>query len=85
MDVAKYQDWLDAQRKSAERWEVSYENFLSIKPGKEVTTDSPRFMLEEILSYVAPSLDHNDYKYTHTLDLDREIFSVNNKYHFKLR
>ena len=33
IDAATYQEWLAVQRKSAEEWELLYEEFLTIKPG----------------------------------------------------
>ena len=84
-DTAKYQEWLAAQRKSAEEWEVLYEDFLSVKPGNEVTTktDLPDFMLEQPPS-LFPPLAKGCIEWIYTVDLDREIFSVSNEDHFKL-
>ena len=53
-DAAKYQEWLAAQRESAEEWEISYEDFLSVKPGNKVTNDVPDFMLEQLPSSFTP-------------------------------
>ena len=82
-DAAKYQEWLATQRKSAEEWEISYEDFLSVKPGNKVTNDVPDFMLEQLPSSFTP-LNEECLDWIYTVDLDREIFSVNNEDHFKL-
>ena len=88
-DAAKYQEWLIAQRKDAKQWEFLYESFLSVKPGSELTTHFPRFMRSQLPTLFAP-MDEN-WSYAplnedciYTVDLDREIFSVNNHYYFKL-
>lgn len=82
-DAAKYQEWLGVQRKSAEEWETLYEEFLSVKPGNEVTTDLPEFMRQQFPSSLAP-LNDTYIEWIYTVDLDRETFSVNNGAHFKL-
>ena len=82
-DAAKYQEWLAAQRKVADAWEVLYEDFLSVKPGNEVTANLPSFMLGELPSFYTP-LEEENIEFVYVVDLDREIFSVNNEYHFKL-
>ena len=82
-DAAEYQKWLAAQRKSAEEWEVLYEEYLSVKPGNEFTTNLPSFMRRQPPSLFAP-LGSNRLEGVYIVDLDREIFSVNNEHHFKL-
>lgn len=82
-DAAEYQKWLAVQRKSAEEWEALYEEFLSIKPGNEVTTDLPELMSQRHPSSLAP-LNDTWIEWIYTVDLDRETFSVNNGAHFKL-
>lgn len=82
-DAKEYQQWLDAQRKSAEKWEALYEDFLSIKPGNQVTTDIPDFMHQHYPSLLAP-LNDTWIEWIYTMDLDREVFSVDNGAHFKL-
>lgn len=82
-DAKEYQQWLDAQRKSAEKWEALYEDFLSIKPGNQVTTDIPDFMRQNYPTLLAP-LNDTWIEWIYTVDLDREVFSVDNGAHFKL-
>lgn len=82
-DAEKYQEWLATQRTSAEEWEALYEDFLTIKPGNEVTTDLPGFMGSQLPSLLAP-LNDTYIEWVYTVDLDRETFSVNNGAHFKL-
>ena len=82
-DAAKYQEWLAAQRKSAEEWEVLYEDFLIVKPGNKVKTDLPDFMLDRLPSSFAPP-DKGLLEWIYIVDLDREIFSVTDEDHFKL-
>lgn len=82
-DATEYQVWLDAQRKSAEKWVALYEEFLSIKPGDEITSDLPDFMRQQFPSLLAP-LNDTWIEWVYTVDLDRETFSVNNGAHFKL-
>ena len=83
IDAATYQEWLAVQRKSAEEWELLYEEFLTIKPGNKITGDLPKFMHQRFPSSLAPSID-TWIEYVYTVDLDRETFSVNNGAHFKL-
>ena len=83
-DAARYHQWLAAQRKFAEKWEALYEDFLSVKPDNEVTNNLlPKFMRVQLPSFFAP-LNEAHLKWIYTMDLDREVFSVNNKHHFKL-
>ena len=82
-DAAKYQEWLAAQRETAAEWEAFYEEFLSVQPGIEKPTESPEFMQHQFPSSLAP-LNDTFIEWIYTVDLDREIFSVNNGAHFKL-
>ncbi len=82
-DAVKYQEWLAAQRKSAEEWEALYEDFLSVGPGNEVTSNLPDFMRQRLPSLLTP-LNDTRIEWIYTVDLDRETFSVNNGAHFKL-
>ena len=81
-DAAEYEEWLAAQRKSAEEWDLVYEQILSVKPGSEVK-DLRDLMLIPVPSPFA-QLNMEGLEWILIVDLDREIFSVNNKYHFKL-
>ena len=82
-DAAKYQEWLAAQRKSAEEWEAVCEGFLSVQPGSMKTTDLPEFMHRNFPSSLTP-LNDMYIEWVYTMDLDRETFTVNNGAHFKL-
>ena len=82
-DAVEYQQWLATQRKSAEEWEALYEEYLSVKPGNTVTINLQDFTQERFPSLLAP-LNDTWIEWIYTVDLDREIFSVNNGAHFKL-
>ena len=82
-DAVKYQEWLATERKSAEEWESLYHAFLLVKPGNEVPADLPDFMQQQPPSLLAP-LNDTWIEWIYIVDLDREIFSVNNGAHFKL-
>lgn len=82
-DAVKYQEWLTTERKSAEEWEALYEAFLTVKPGNENPADLPEFMQQQIPSLLAP-LNDLFMEWIYIVDLDREVFSVNNGAHFKL-
>ena len=82
-DAVKYQEWLATQRKSVEEWEALYEAFLTVKPGNENPADLPEFMHQQIPSLLAP-LNDLFIEWIYIVDLDREVFSVNNGAHFKL-
>ena len=82
-DAVKYQEWLATERKAKEEWEAVYEAFLTVKPGNKVTADLPEFMQQQPPSLLAP-LNDLYIEWIYTVDLDREIFSVNNGAHFKL-
>ena len=81
--AAKYQEWLATKRKSAEVWETLYENFLTVKPRNTVTIELPEFMLEQLPSLIPPPKEE-DIDGIYTVDLDREIFSFNHEFRFKL-
>ena len=90
-DAVKYQEWLATQRKSAEEWDALYEAFLSVNGGNENPPNLPTFMQEQAPSLLAPLNDTwlaplNDtwIEWIYIVDLDREVFSVNNGAHFKL-
>ena len=85
-DAARYHQWLAAQRKSAEKWEVLFEDFLSVKPDNGVTANLLKFWRLKLPSFF-PLLNEGyegHLEWIYTVDLDREIFSVNNRHHFKL-
>ena len=82
-DAVKYKEWLATERKSAEEWEALYEAFLSVKPGNENPANLPEFMQRQVPSLLAP-LNDTWIKWIYIVDLDREVFSVNNGAHFKL-
>ena len=82
-DAAKYQNWLAAERKSAEKVAALYEDLLSIKPGQEFTNYITKYMRGHFPSSLAP-LNDTSIEWIYTFDLDRETFTVNNGAHFKL-
>ena len=82
-DAVKYQEWLAAERKIAEEWEALYEDFLSVKPGNQITSEIPDWMSERHPSFIAP-INDLFIEWVYTIDLDGETFTVNNGAHFKL-
>ena len=82
-DASKYQEWLADKRKTAEEWGAVYEVFISIERSSDKTTNIPEFMRQRFPSSFAP-LNDTYIEWIYTVDLDREVFSVNNGAHFKL-
>ena len=86
-DTVRYQLWLATVRESAEVWEASCENGLSVMPGNppdiRFKIDLLEFTWQNSSVLLAP-LNDPRVAWIYTVDLDRETFSVNNGAHFKL-
>ena len=78
-----YQTWLEEQRKLAAGWEAEWNDYLTVNPDEEVKQVATEMMAENHPTWFAPL---NDFwiEWVYVIDLDREIFSVNNGAHFKL-
>ena len=79
----RYRTWLEEQRKTAAAWEAEWNDYLTIDPGSEVKEIATEMMAENHPTWFAP-LNDLFIEWIYILDLDREIFSVNNGAHFKL-
>ena len=79
----QYISWLAAQRKQAEIRESRWDEYLTVDPDIEDPTVDLDFMDEYHPSSLVP-LNDTYIEWVYILDLDREIFSVNNGAHFKL-
>ena len=85
-DPDKYKEWLDSMRKTLGEWEEEYQNFLERNPhDSSIQVQMPTFMndAEHHPAYLAPI---NDIwiEWVYTIDLDEEVFTVNNSAHFRL-
>lgn len=78
-----YQTWLEEQRKLAAGWEAEWNDYLTVDPDNEVKEIATEMMAENHPTWFAP-LNDLWIEWVYILDLDREIFSVNNGAHFKL-
>lgn len=80
----EYASWLEKQRNMVEAWEAIWNKFLAQPSADgEETTIAP-FMVRHNPSYFIPLQDIY-ISHVYIIDLDREIFSVNNGAHFKLQ
>ena len=78
-----YQTWLEEQRKVAAEWESEWNGYLTVDPDSEPKEIATEMMAENHPTWFAP-LNDLYIEWVYILDLDREIFSVNNGAHFKL-
>ncbi|KAL8766572.1 MAG: hypothetical protein Q9194_006235 [Teloschistes cf. exilis] len=79
----EYASWLEKQRNMVEVWEAIWNKLLAqASPDGEETTLAP-FMVRHNPSCFVPLQDIHISR-VYIIDLDREIFSVNNGAHFKL-
>lgn len=87
-DPDEYATWLEAQRKLVGEWAAAWDNYLAVDPDDSdpQTREAPNladFMKENHPSWMVP-LNDVWIEWVYIIDLDREIFSVNNGAHFKL-
>ena len=96
-DPEEYQKWLQSQRDFFGKWDSILQDILTIQPEdlyKLLHLDEPQTHLihaafDERLYGDAPSYYQSRFndiwiQWIYTIDLDREIFSVNNGAHFRL-
>ncbi|KAL8825489.1 MAG: hypothetical protein Q9191_004387 [Dirinaria sp. TL-2023a] len=82
----KYSAWLEDQRRMVAEWEARWDEYLAVDPSSHnplKLPDNLDFMTEQPPSWMVP-LNDIWIEWVYILDLDREIFSVNNGAHFKL-
>lgn len=78
----KYMDWLQEQRRMVEEWEREWEYALAVEAGANVR--SAWSIHEEKKPSWFPPMNDTMIEWVYILDLDREIFSINNSVHIKL-
>ncbi|CAD6576770.1 MAG: hypothetical protein ASARMPRED_007875 [Alectoria sarmentosa] len=95
-DPEEYQKWLQSQRDFFGKWDSILQRILTIQPEDmyKLNLDEPQMhiihaTLDERLQGDAPSCYQSEFNDTwiewiYTINLDREIFSVNNGAHFHL-
>lgn len=83
----EYSAWLEDQRKMVAKWEAQWDEYLAVDPSSdnplELPDHLPEFMIQEQPGWMVP-LNDLYIEWVYILDLDREVFSVNNGAHFKL-
>ena len=83
----EYSAWLEEQRQMVAEWEAKWDAHLTVDPSTKaclkLPSNLPEFMIETQPSWQVP-LNDVFIEWVYILDLDREIFSVNNGAHFKL-
>ena len=82
----EYQAWLKSQREELEVWEATWLAYLALDPTEVASQKfhaSPSIFGEVVPSFLVP-LNDLYIEWVYVLDLDREIFTVNNGAHFKL-
>ena len=96
-DDEEYQQWLQSQRDHFAKWDSMLQIFLTIQPEDMRKLDSNEPHVSEFHSAFDERLQGNvppTYKpgmndlwieWTYTIDLDREVFSVDSGAHFHLR
>jgi len=80
-DRVKYLTWLQAERKQVEEWETFWNRKWAVKPGTKISWGDLEF--DNPPTWFAPLNDVN-ISWVYIIDLDRELFSVNNGAHFRL-
>lgn len=80
-DREKYLAWLQAERKKVEEWETFWDRKMAVEPGTKVSWEDLDF--ENPPTSFAP-LNDVLIEWVYIIDLDRELFSVNNGAHFRL-
>ena len=95
-DPEDYQEWLQSQRDFFGKWDSILQRILTIQPEDmyKLHLDEPQTHVihatfDELLQGDAPSYYQSEFDYTwfewiYIINLDREIFSVNNGAHFRL-
>lgn len=97
-DPDEYQIWLQAQRARWAKWDDLLQTILAIKPEDLAKLQSPKAgivmehfwqsVFDERLQSIPPSYHTRSVNFSvewvYTIDLDREIFSVDNGAHFRL-
>ncbi|KAL8996706.1 MAG: hypothetical protein Q9188_006502 [Gyalolechia gomerana] len=78
-DREKYLAWLKTERQKLEEWEATWDRSLVVRIDNELLYDGSGIYP----SWITP-LNGLFIEWVYILDLDREIFSVNNGAHFKL-
>lgn len=92
----QYQEWLQSQRDTFSKWDSLLQEFLTIHPEdmQKLRSDEPltpvfhaafdNKMYRNAPPYYKPGPDHYPLRCAYTIDLDRELFSVDNSAHFRL-
>ncbi|KAI4114183.1 MAG: hypothetical protein LQ338_008037, partial [Usnochroma carphineum] len=95
-DPERYQQWLQSQRCLYAKWDDLLQRILCIEPDHLLKIESDTTLvgflaeafderLSVIPSYVAESLSWNwPVAFTYTLDLDLEVFTIDNTAHYRL-
>ena len=95
-DPEQYQKWLQSQRDLFAKWDSLLNDLLTIQPEdmRKLLSGEPQEAVfhaafDDRLKnndppYYKPGRCNNDIKFTYTIDLDREVFSVDNGAHFTL-
>ena len=97
-DPEQYQKWLQSQRDFFAKWDLLLNEILTIQPEdmRKLLSDEPHKAIfyaafdDRLQANTAPCYasggndDHSWIEWTYTIDLDREVFSVNSGAHFTL-
>lgn len=80
-DRKKYLAWLQAERKQAEKWETCWDHNMAVEPNN--TAPWKHCDIVEVPTWFTPLKDIM-IEWVYVIDLDRELFTVNNGAHFRL-
>ena len=96
VDPEQYQKWLQSQRDTFTKWDSLLQEFLTIHPEdiQKLRSDEPltpvfraafdRRFHQNAPPYYQSSPHYRSIRWAFTIDLDREVFSVDNGAHFRL-
>ena len=94
-DPEKYQKWLQSQRDFFAKWDSLLQVFLTLQPKDMLSSHKPDTSIfhtafddrlqEDAPPYHLSGFTDFSIEWTYTIDLDQEVFSVDNGAHFRLK
>ena len=95
VDPEKYQKWLQSQRDFFAKWDSLLQVFLTLQPEDMLSSHVPDMSIfhtafDDRLQEDAPPYHFSGFtnfsiEWTYTIDIDQEVFSIDNGAHFRLK